>query len=169
MNSRRHIRFMPVLAALVLISIACQKKKAPQEELLPMDRVAISPVGESQTILHKTFSVATSVNYPFEIPAHAAMPHLQGSYKSFVKEVGVQSGDETANVDFLILNEDQYNDFSHGKPGEAVFSADASHDQDVNFSLPSTQDQPRKYYLIFRNSPGGVKRKLVQADFTVAF
>jgi hypothetical protein len=173
MNQKAQIRLLPVLlvAALVLASGACQKKKAPAEEenLLPMDRVARSPVDTSQQILHKTFSVSSTVKFPFEIPAHAAIPHLRGNYRSFVKDLGVQSNDDIANVDFLILNEDQYADFVGGRAGEALFSADASHEQDVNVSLPPSQDQPRKYYLVFRNSSGGAAKKLVQADFTVDF
>jgi hypothetical protein len=173
MNQKAQIRLLPVLlvAALVLATDACQKKKAPAEEekMLPMDRVARSPADTSQQILHKTFAVSSTVKFPFEIPAHAAIPHLRGNYRSFVKDLGVPSNGDIANVDFLILNEDQYADFVGGRSGEALFSADASHDQGVNVSLPPSQDQPRKYYLVFRNSSGGAAKKLVQADFTVDF
>ena len=130
--------------------------------------MAASPSG-SQTILHKTFSLTTTASFPFEIPAHAVTPHLHGNYKSFVKQISADASDDSANVDFLILKEDQYADFVHGHAGEALFSADASHDQDVDFSLPASQDQPQKYYLVFRSSPGGSARKIVQADFTVDF
>ena len=37
-------------------------------------RVARSPVDTSQQILHKTFAVSSTVKFPFEIPAHAAIP-----------------------------------------------------------------------------------------------
>jgi hypothetical protein len=171
MNRKTRLRILLaflVAAVLLLAGAACKKKEAP-EEVLPMDRVAPSPVGESQPILHKTFTVSASVNFPFEVPAHAAMPRLHGNYKSFVKQLGVQSNDDTANVDFLILNEDQYADFVQGHTGEALFSADASHDQDVNVSLPTSQNLPQKYYLVFRNPPGGESKKVVQADFTLDF
>jgi hypothetical protein len=166
---------LPVIfvAALILATSGCEKKKAPvaEEVPLPMDRVAPSPAGTTQSILHKTFTVSTSVNFPFEIPAHASMPRLRGTYSSFTKRLSVESKDkdDSANVDFLILNEDQYADFVHGHQGEALFSADSSHDQDVNVRLPASQDQPRKYYLVFRNTPGGEAKKFVQADFTVDF
>jgi hypothetical protein len=170
---RISFRISPILlvGVLILATSACEKKKPPVEETQPtLDRVAAPPpVSATQTVLHKTFTVSTSVNFPFEIPAHAAMPHLHGNYKSFIKQLGVQSNDNSANVDFLILNEDQYADFVHGHQGEALFSAEASHDQDVSASLPATQDKARKYYLIFRNTPGGEARKIVQADFTVDF
>jgi hypothetical protein len=163
------VLLLAVVAAMAFFITSCQSKKSPSEEVvLPMDRVAASPSG-SQTILHKAFSVTTSASFPFEIPAHAAMPHLHGNYKSFVKQISADASDESANVDFLILKEDQYADFMHGHAGEALFSADASHDQDVDFSLPASQDQPQKYYLVFRNSPGGPAKKIVQADFRVDF
>jgi hypothetical protein len=167
--SRSRVVLPVVLAALAFFAAACQTKKPPSEEVaLPMDRVAASPSG-SQTILHKTFSVTASASFPFEIPARTAMPHLHGNYKSFVKQISADANDDSANVDFLILKEDQYADFMHGHTGEALFSAEASHDQDVDFSLPASQDQPQKYYLVFRNSPGGPAKKIVQADFTVDF
>ena len=172
MNREKRIRLLPVLLAtmLLLAANACEKKKVPTEEIpLPADRVSRSPVETSQTVLHKTFTVTTSDSFPFEIPAHAAIPHLRGNYKSFVKRIEAQSNDDTANVEFLILTEEQNIDFANGHFGEALFSADASHDQDVNVSLPASRDLPKKYYLIFRNPPGGEKRKIIQADFTLDF
>ncbi|MGA9509815.1 MAG: hypothetical protein WBV55_14465 [Candidatus Sulfotelmatobacter sp.] len=171
MNLKNRGRFvlLVVLAATASFITACQSKKPPADDVvLPMDRVAASPSG-SQTILHKTFSLTATASFPFEIPAHAAMPHLHGTYKAFVKQISADASDDSANVDFLILKEDQYADFIHGHAGEALFSADASHDQDVDFSLPASQDQPQKYYLVFRKSPGGPAKKIVQADFTVDF
>jgi predicted small lipoprotein YifL len=169
MNHKTRLRLL-LLAALILTLAACQKKKPPAEERpAPTDYVAPSPVGSSQTILHKAFPVTTSATFSFEVPARAAMPRLHGTYKSFVAQLAVQSSDAAANVDFLILNEDQYADFAQGHAGEALFSAEASHDQDVNLGLPPSQDQPKKYYLVFRNTPSGAPKKLVQADFTVDF
>jgi hypothetical protein len=167
--SRNPFLLLAVAAAIAFFVTACQSKKPPAEDVpLPMDRVAASPSG-SQAILHKTFSLTTTASFPFEIPVHAAVPHLHGNYKSFVKQISADANDDSANVDFLILTEDQYADFMHGRAGEALFSADASHDQDVDFSLPASQNQPQKYYLVFRSSPGGSAKKIVQADFTVDF
>ncbi len=174
MNQILRIRFLPLflISALFFSVAACQKKNPPSQEevVVPAeDRVARSPAASSQTILHKTFSFSTSATFPFEVPAHIAIPRLHGNYKSFVKQIGTPSDDDGANVDFLILTEDQYADFVHGHAGEPLFSADPSNDQDVNVSLPPSDDRPQKYYLIFRNSPGGAAKKLVQADFTVDF
>jgi hypothetical protein len=170
MNHVMRLRLLPgFLVAALFFSAACQKKKPPEEQLLPMDRVAPPSADTTRTVLRKSFALTTSVNFPFDVPSHAAMPHLHGNYKSYVRQLGVQPNDDTANVDFLILNEDQYADFIQGHAGEAFFSAGASHDQDVNVTLPPTQDQPRKYYLVFRNSPGDATKKAVQADFTLDF
>jgi len=171
MNRKMRHRLLPafLLAALFFSANACQKQKPPEEQMLPMDRVAPAPVDTTRTVLRKSFALATSVNFPFDVPSHAAMPHLHGNYKSYVRQLGVQPNDDTANVDFLILTEDQYADFIQGHAGEAFFSAGASHDQDVNVTLPPTQAQPRKYYLVFRNAPGDATKKAVQADFTLDF
>jgi hypothetical protein len=159
-----------LIATIAFVLAACEKKKPPVEELpLPADRVNRSPVGTTQSVLHKTFAVTSSAAFPFEIPAHAAIPHLHGSYRSFVDRLGIQTNDDSTNVDFLILNEDQHADFVHGRAVEALFSTPASHNQDVDVGLPASNDQPQKYYLVFRNTPGGEAKKVVQADFTLDF
>jgi hypothetical protein len=131
------------------------------------DHVGDSPVGTSNKILHQTFKVAGTVQLLFEVPAHAANPQLRGSYQSFVRHGGVLSSDD-AEVGFLVLNDQQYVEFVKGRDGEAVFSADEAHDQEVNTGLPPTLDQPAKYYLIFRNGAHAAA-KVVQADFRIDF
>jgi hypothetical protein len=169
MNQPTRIRFPFLLLTALLALTACQTKKPPAEEIIPArDRVAPSPVGTSQTVLHKTFSVKSSVTFPFEIPPHAVRPHLHGIFESFVSKVHGPSDDE-ANVDFLIVNADQYADLTSNRPSEALFSADASHNQSVNVDLPASLDQPVKYYLVFRSAPGKGPAKVVEADFQVDF
>jgi len=159
--------FVILIAALSLAASACQKSKPPAVETPPSEHVAPSPVGTSQIVLHKTFSVKNSATFPFEIPAHAATPHLHGSFESFINQAGVS--DDEANIDFLIVNASQYADLAGNHPSEALFSADASHNQTVNLDLPPSMDQPAKYYLIFRNSAAKGPAKIVKADFRVDF
>jgi hypothetical protein len=169
MNQPTRIRLsFLLLTALALALTACQTKKPPAEELSARDRVAPSPVGTGQTILHKTFSVKSSVTFPFEIPPHAVRPHLHGIFESFVSKVHGPSDDE-ANVDFLIVNADQYADLTSNRPSEALFSVEASHNQAVNVDLPASLDQPVKYYLVFRSTLGKGPAKVVEADFHVDF
>jgi hypothetical protein len=140
--------------------------RAPSK-LVPSDLIAPSPVGTSGVILHKTFSVATAATFSFLIPAHAVSPQLHGRYQSFIRQAG-QSSEEAADIDFLLMNEEQHANFLSGQPADVLFSVDASHDQEVNFGLPASQNHPAKFYLVFRNSPSEGK-KIVQADFTVDF
>jgi len=131
------------------------------------DHISPSPVGTSSEIVHKTFSLQWTVGFPFNIPPHAVSARLQGKYESYVH--AGEAGDDTANIEFLLMNERQFQDAQSGHAPEVVMSADPSHSQTVDFSLPATLDQPVKYYLIFRNSPEGGAKKSVRADFTVDF
>ncbi len=140
---------------------------ATSQQTPAADHVGDSPVDTSNSILHQTFKVAGTVRVLFEVPAHAANPHLRGTYQSFVRHGGTLSSDD-AELEFLVLNDEQYAVFVKGPGGEAVFSADKAHDQEVNTGLPPTFDHPAKYYLIFRNEPHAAAR-VVQAEFRVDF
>ncbi len=162
-----------LLAALALASAGCTKAPPPLPpvSIAPSDRVAPSPVGTDETVLQKTFNLKTEAIFPFEIPAHAAEPHLHGIFESFAGQLHGAS-DDSANIDFLILNEEQHADFAGNRPSQALFSAEASHNQAVNFDLPASMNQPVKYYLVFRNAQGQDKQKgskVVEANFRVDF
>lgn len=131
--------------------------------------VADSPVGTSRDLLHQMFGVAKVVQLSFEVPANASNPQLKGTYRSFVKQGGTLSSGTDADVEFLLLNQKQYDAFLNGRPGEAVFSADDSHEQEVNTSLPPTLDNLANYYMIFRNNSRAAGKKMVQADFHIDF
>jgi hypothetical protein len=164
-----------VLASLLFVLGACQQKKiAPAQssfsEITSHDQVAPSPVGTSINILHKTFAITAQTHFPFQVPPHATRPQLHGTYRSFVQGVGSAAvNDQNANVDFLIMNEEQYADFARGRQGETLFSTEASHNQDVAFGLPASQDQPQKYFLVFRKSMAGTTPIFVDAHFGIDF
>lgn len=162
-------RYLAILIAAFLLTLAgCTKEPPPQAAaVVPSDHVAPSPVGTNQTVLQKTFSLKASATFPFEIPAHAAQPHLHGIFESFVGQLHGTS-DDSANVDFLIMNEEQQAAFASNRPGEAMFDVEASHNQAINFDLPASMNQPVKYYLVFRN-PQGKGSKVVEANFRVDF
>lgn len=145
------------------------RKPDPPRKPHPSDHIAPSPVGTGSEIVRKTFAVTSTAKFLFEVPPHAASPQLHGTYRSFARDSGLQSSDESADVDLLLMNDQQYADFLSGHPSDTVYSVDASHNQDVNFGLPSTMDRPAHYYLIFRNNAGTSSKKVVQADFRVDF
>ncbi len=158
-----------LLAAFVLIDAGCNKEQPrPAHSIDPSEHVGGSPVGTGQVILQKTFALKSSEIVPFEIPAHAVRPHLHGMFLSFAGAVHGAS-DDTANIDFLIVNEEQHADLVSNHPSEALFSVEESHNQAVNFDLPASFDHSMKYYLVFRNPEGGKKGKAVEANFRVDF
>jgi hypothetical protein len=163
-----HCRYpLALLAAFLAVNVACTKEPpAAPAAIAPQDHVALSPVSTNLTVLHKTFNLKKNETFPFEIPAHAVQPHLHGIFESFTGKVHGTS-DDSANVDFLILNEEQQADFANDRESETLFSVESSHNQAVNFDLPASLGQPVKYYLVFRNSGGG--SKVVEADFHVDF
>lgn len=145
----------------------CTKEPpAPVKAVARSERI-LSLAGTTQTVLQKTFDVKTSASFPFEIPAHAIRPHLHGIFQSFVGHLHGTS-DSAANIDFLILNQEQQAESASGA-GEVIFSVEASHNHAVNFDLPPSYNQPVTYYLVFRNSGGSKVVKIVEASFRVDF
>jgi hypothetical protein len=174
MPERAHL--IALIAIFLLVDESCSKAPPPSpvstvaksDHAPASSLVALSPVGTTQTVLQKTFNLKGSATFPFEIPAHAVQPHLHGIFQSFAGHVHGES-DETANIDLLILNQEQQADSSTSRGSEALFSVEASHNQAVNFDLPPSFNQPVKYYLVFRNSGGGKAGKVVEASFRVDF
>jgi hypothetical protein len=165
----RYKHLAGLLIALTVALVACNKDEPePTSTVSPSERVAPSPVGTTQTVLDKTFPLKDTATYPFEIPSHAAMPHLHGMFESFAGQAKGPS-DDSANIDFLILTQDQEADFSNNRPSEALFTVEASHNQAVNFDLPTSLDHSVKYYLVFRNPEGKKSSKVVEATFRVDF
>jgi hypothetical protein len=132
-----------------------------------LDRAGETPVGTSRVLLQQSFTISKAVDVPFELPPHAATPQLRGTYHAYA-QAGVASADE-ANVELLLFTEQQFADFVNGRPGDALFSADGAHDEDMNFSLPPTYTKPAKYFLVFRNEAPKPAKRIVQADFRIDF
>jgi len=165
--ARRGLR-IALFCALLGIFACTKEPPAPAQTPFASDRVGPSPVGTNQTVLQKTFALKGTATFPFEIPAHAAQPHLHGSFQSFVRDAHGTS-DESANIDFLVLNEDQHAALAGNQPSEALFSVDGSHNQEINCDLPASMNEPVKYYLVFRSSDGSKASRVVEAGFRVDF
>lgn len=155
--------------ALLLLLAGCSKQQ-PREAVNSLDHVD-STRKKPINFLHKTFSVKKYAQFGFEVPVHTAIPRLHGTFKSFIKRPGEDSiSDDSADIDFILMNADQFADFSQGHgDGTAMYTVDPTHDHEVEFLLPPTQEEPAKYYVIFRNSPGGAALKYVEADFSLTF
>jgi hypothetical protein len=147
---------------------ACTKQTPPAEPAKPAPARIVSLAGTSQTILRKTFTLNSSTTFPFEVPAHATQPHLHGIFESHAGTLHAPS-DAAANIEFAILNQEQYEAIEANHPSDSLFSLDATHNQAVNLDLPPSMDQPVKYYMTFRNPDGVKTSKAVVADFRVDF
>ncbi len=163
-------RYLGALIAILLLNEGCTNEEPihPAKTLAPLNRGGSSPVGTSQSVLQKTFNLKALATFPFEIPAHAVQPHLHGVFESFAGQLHGAS-DESANIDFLILNEEQQSDSAGNRSREALFSVEGAHNQAVNFDLPPSLNKAVKYYLVFRNPGGSKAGKVVEANFRVDF
>jgi hypothetical protein len=165
-----------LIGALLLSLAACSKSQPdPNAQGAPdqgasVDHVVLSKAAPPNNFLHQTFAVKASEEFAFQVPSHSVKPVLHGSFVSFAKsKAGDLLSNETANVDLLILNDQEFDDFSHSKQGSATYTVDPAHSQTVTYTLHPTVNDAEDYHLVFRNSPGGARSKLVKADFTVTF
>ncbi|HEY6185870.1 MAG TPA: hypothetical protein VIW67_26750 [Terriglobales bacterium] len=165
------MRFCPDKSALVafilLALIGCNRSQPKPEETTPMVQSVVPP---EQHIVHKTFSVQKYESFEIAIPAHCLHPRLHGNFKSFrYGEQGNRSSDEAANVDVLLLDEQQFKVFSSGPLEEGTRSAQNTHDQEIDWALPASYNDDRKFYLVFNNATGKPKTKMIDADLTLSF
>lgn len=165
-------RITPVLLMAVVVSTltACNQKAAPAKK--PSDILnSVAPLSSPSqplSVLDKTFELKTAATFSFELPAHSAQPHLHGVFESYLGKAHGPSN-EAANVDFVIMNEEQQAQLANNRPSDALFSADESHSQSVNLDLPPTISQPVKYYLVFQNPRGSKTNKVISANFRIDF
>jgi len=154
-------------AMLVQFTLGCNKPKPKENTVEPMARMVTPP---SQHFLHKTFSVQKFETFELEVPAHCLRPRVHGDFRSFrYGEQGNRASDDAASIDVLLLDEKQFKDFSEGPGGDSTRSVQNSYERQIDWALPSSFDNPQKYYLVFSNSTGKPKTKMVEADLTLSF
>jgi hypothetical protein len=163
-----------LIAVVPLLVCSCSRKQttlqeAPQRNADPVDRRADSHL-EPEKVLHRVFPVKKHAEFAFTVPAHQRDARLLGTFRSFAKRVAPDStSDDTADVDLMVLDDQQLDDFLHGRPVSAAYEVDPSHNQRAEWKVPPTSDQPQAYHLVFSNPAGGTKTRFVEADFTVSF
>jgi hypothetical protein len=161
-----------VVAGIVVALAGCSKKQSSAKETLnPLDHVDSSHV-KPINFLHKTFTVKKFAQFPIEVPPHTVIPRIHGTFKSFVPRPGDDDlSDDSTDVGFLLMNPEQFAEYSHGRGGggTALYTVESTHDHEVEFVLPPTRDDPEKYYVVFVNAPGGAAIKSVSADFSLSF
>lgn len=144
-------------------------KPAPTREPVAIDHLVSVEPGKPRRILHNAFSVHRQTQFAFTIPAHQSNAKLHGVFRSFTKRNDPDSSDRTADVDLLLLNDEEFNQFQNGQPQSVTYELNSAHNQMVDWWIPATRDDAKTYHLVFINSDNDVKLKFVQADFTLTF
>jgi len=148
-----------------------QSQEVRPEE--PPEPLTITPVQvearRPESFLHKVFSVSNHTQFSFVAPAHQENARLRGTFRSFTKRNDPDSSDSTADVDVMLLNDQEFNEFLHGPSQNVTYEVDSAHNQTVDWRIPTTYGDPQTYHLVFSNSGSGAKTKFVEADFTVSF
>ena len=168
-NPRRLIALMGLVIVLASLPY-CSKKPAPIDEgPSKLDRIDSSAVPPPKRFLHKTFSMKEYQAYAIEVPARIVRARVEGSFQSSIVSSGSEPiSDESTAVELMLMNAEQFDDFTHRRGATSTYAVEPSFSQQVEIDLPPTQDDPVKYFLVFRNAPGGAPRS-VQADFSLTF
>ena len=161
-------RAVLIMMGLLVWTGCSSKPSAPQKETVnPLDRVNTSNF-QPNNFLHKTFPVRTFTSFSVEVPPHIAVPRIHGTFTSFINQGGGRQSDESTNVSFLLMSEEQYGEYAKGnRQATALYTVESSHSQEVEYLLPPTKADPMKYYVTFVNLPTGKSSKVVEADFAL--
>jgi hypothetical protein len=139
-------------------------------ELLPVDHPVYLKSEEPKNFLHKVFSVNKYAQFAFVVPPHQGHARIYGDFQSFARRDAPNStSDKTADVDLMLLNDQEFNEFRHGQMQSATRELDPAHNQMVDWSVPPSYDDPLQYHLVFSNSDDTTGPKFVKADFTITF
>lgn len=153
-----------------------QATPAPPEQPLarrpstqPIDRLVYFDAGKPKHLLHSVFSVNKRSQFVFVVPPHQSNARLCGTFRSFTNRNDPDSSDRTANLDLILLNEQEFNQSLQGQPQSVTYELNSVHNQMVDWRVPATYKDAQTYHLIFSNSESVTKTKFVEADFTVSF
>jgi hypothetical protein len=149
---------------------ATKQQAEVTREPLTVDHPVYLLPEESRNFLRRVFPVKKYVQFAFVVPPHQGHPMLRGVFQSFTKRDAPDStSDKTADVDLMLLNDQEFDQFRHGQLESATYELDPAHNQMVDWGVPASFDQPQEYHLVFSNSDGSTGTKFVKADFTVSF
>ena len=159
-----------VIVIALLAAVACRGPKQDLNEDSSLDRVSQGPRLPPQRVTHGLSKLDKSQKLPFEVPAHQLTPRLQGNFSSFVQGAGgARINDESADVELMVMTEEQYDAYTHKRSAESLYAIEPSHDHGVSIALPSTQDTGAHYYAVFRRNNDAKTPVWVNADLSVEF
>jgi hypothetical protein len=145
-----------------------QEPAAAPAGMAAADHVDATAMPVPNHFLHKRFSMTDSSEFAFTVPPHAVNPTLRGSFRAFTKGSSGSASSKPAAIDLMLMNEEEFDDFVHGRSYDASYEADSSPNLTVQYAMPHTLGRACVYHLVFRNSHGS-RTSIVDADFTVSF
>jgi hypothetical protein len=164
-------RTLAPMAIALLSVLACNR--GPKQDLNEdsnLDHISQGPRLLSQHVTHGLSRLDKSQKLPFEVPPHQLTPRLQGSFTSFVQgSGGARISDESADVELMVMTEEQYDAYIHKRSAESLYAIDPSHDHGVTIALPATQADAAHYYAVFRRNNDAKTPVWVNADLSVEF
>jgi hypothetical protein len=141
---------------------------SPRQPSAAIDHVR-NPLKDPTARVHQRFAVETYRGFLFIVPPHTIHPQLHGTFRSSIVGNGAVLTGRGANIQVLLLNQQEFSNFAQGHESAATFTNDPSDGGRIDWSLASPMFEAEKYYLIFRNSPNASSTKIIDADFTLAF
>jgi len=161
-----------LILAILVATFGCNRgpRQDSSDTGSSLDHVSQGPHLPPQRIAHGISKVQKYVKFQFEVPAHVISPRVAGEFTSFIQGAGgARISDESADVELMVMSEDQYNAFEQKTSAESVYAIEPSHDHGVSITLPTTQDAPVRYYAVFRRANDGKSPIWVNADLTAEF
>jgi hypothetical protein len=167
---RWHSFLLIAVAAVALPGCNHASKQQPADHSPSGDRVSQAPPAAPQPVAHGLIKVDKFQKFPFDVPPHVIAPRLLGEFSSFMQgSGGARISDESADVELMVMTEAQYDDFVHKRGAQSVDAVEPSHNHGVKITLPSSQDEPVRYYVVFRRTTDAKKPVWVNADLTADF
>jgi len=162
----RWSRLVPLVLAAGALA-GCNHPQPQPEEPASVDRVSQTPHAPPKLVVHGTFTLGKPKSFAFEVPPHVLRPRVTGEFSSSTQATGADSS--AADVEFMIMTDAQYDDFIHGRSVQSFEAVEPTHNRAVSIALPLTQDDPVRYYVIFRRAGEGKNLIAVKAELQVEF
>ena len=162
---------IPGLATIAIATVvACNRPHQELNEDSTIDHVSQGAKLAPQKVTRGLTRIDKAQKLAFEVPPHQLTPRLQGSFTSFVQgKDGARINDESADVELMVMTEDQYEAYTHKRSAESLYAIDPSHDHGVSIALPATQETGAHYYAVFRRNDDNKTPLWVNADLSVVF
>jgi hypothetical protein len=164
-------RLIPASVTIALLAtVACNRGPHEPNDDSALDRVSQGPRLAPQRVTHGLSKLDKLQKLTFEVPPHQIAPQLRGNFTSFVQGAGgARINDESADVELMVMTEDQYEAYIHKRSAESLYAIEPSHDHGVSIALPATQADGAHYYAVFRRNNDAKTPLWVNADLSVEF